>query len=153
MTPRGLDADVIRQKLSLIEASLDTLQSLGEVTARRLADDPVEAAAVERLLTRVVDLAVDVNSHAASSLLGRHPGGYAESFRMASTAGLLPADLAERLAGSAGMRNVIVHQYAELDRDLVAAAVAKTIEGYRDYVTAVAGFVVESRRSTPEGRT
>lgn len=51
---------------------------------------------------------------------------------MASRAGLLPADLAERLAGSAGMRNVIVHQYAELDRDLVAAAVAKTIEGYRD---------------------
>ncbi len=64
MTPRGLDADVVRQKLSLIEASLDTLQSLGEVTARRLAEDPVVAAAVERLLTRVVDLAVDVNSHA-----------------------------------------------------------------------------------------
>lgn len=149
MTPRRFDADVVHQKLSLIEETLDTLQSLGEVTARRLAEDPVVAAAVERLLTRAVDLAVDVNSHAASSLLGRHPGGYAESFRMASTAGLLTTDLADRLVGSVGMRNVIVHQYAELDRDIVAAAVPKTIEGYREYVTAVARFVIDSRRSTP----
>lgn len=35
MTPRRLDADVVRQKLSLIESSLDTLQSIGEVTAER----------------------------------------------------------------------------------------------------------------------
>lgn len=151
MTPRDFDPDVIREKLSLIEESLGTLDSLGKVTAQRLAEDLVVAAAVERLLTRVVDLAVDVNSHVASSLLGRHPGEYAESFHMASTAGLLSADLAERFVGSVGMRNVIVHQYTELDRRIVAAAVSETIEGYREYVSAVARFVVESRRSTPPG--
>lgn len=151
MTPRDIDPDVLREKLSLIEESLETLGSLGRVTPQRLADDLVVAAAVERLLTRVVDLAVDVNSHVASSLLGRHPGEYAESFRMAASAGLLSADLAERLVGSVGMRNVIVHQYTRLDRDIVSAAVPKTIEGYREYVSAVARFVVESRRSTAPG--
>lgn len=138
MTPPAPDPGVVHAKLDAIEVSLATLQSLGEVDATRLEQEPVTAAAVERLLCRVVDLAVDVNAHLVVAALGRAPGDYPASFRMASEAGVLPAALAGELAPSVGLRNVIVHEYARLDLDVVARGVTQAVEGYRRYVTAVA---------------
>lgn len=143
MTPRQLDADVIRNKLDAIERSCDVLASLGAVDAGRLADDPVIAAAVERLLGRLVDLAVDVNTHVVSARLGRAPAEYRESFDLAVEAGLFDTALAEDLKPSVGMRNVIVHEYVTLDLDRVAAAVPLAVDGYRRFVTVVARHLVE----------
>ncbi|HSJ28730.1 MAG TPA: HepT-like ribonuclease domain-containing protein [Acidimicrobiia bacterium] len=146
MTPPELDLDVVRQKLAAIEDSLDSLESLHEVTATLLSEDAIIAAAVERLLSRIVDLAVDINSHIVVAVSGRSPGAYAESFRMATKMGVLDPELGDRLVGSVGMRNVIVHQYVDLDHVIVAKAVPEALECYRRYVSAVARFVLERQR-------
>ena len=142
MTPRRLDVDVVRNKLAAIEHTGDVLTSLGDIDAHRLRDDPVVAAAVERLIGRLVDLAVDVNSHLAVALLGRAPGEYRESFDLMAQAGVIEVAMAVRLKPSVGMRNVIVHDYVRVDLARVAAVVPEAIDAYRAYVTAVARFLV-----------
>ena len=145
MTPPRVDVDVVRNKLDAIEWTCGVLASLGGVDAQRLDTDPIVAAAVERLLGRLVDLAVDINSHVASARLGRAPAEYRESFDLAVEAGLIDDALADRLKPSVGMRNAIVHEYVRLDLERVAAAVPVAIEVYRQFVTAVArGLVDES---------
>lgn len=143
MTPRRLDVDVARNKLAAIEHTCDVLASLGDIDADRLRDDPVVAAAVERLIGRLVDLAVDVNSHLAVALLGRAPSEYRESFDLMAQAGVIEMAMAVRLKPSVGMRNVIVHEYVRLDLARVAAVVPEAIDAYRAYVTAVARFLVD----------
>lgn len=76
MTGRTVDQDVVRAKLDGIERSCATLRSIGAVDAGTLEQDSVVAAAVERLLCRLVDLAVDINSHLAAAVLWRSPGDY-----------------------------------------------------------------------------
>ena len=143
MTPRRLDVDVVRNKLAAIEHTGDVLASMGDIDADRLRDDPVVAAAVERLIGRLVDLAVDVNSHFAVALLGRAPSEYRESFDLMAQAGVIELAMAVRLKPSVGMRNVIVHEYVRLDLARVAAVVPAAIDAYRAYVTAVARFLVD----------
>ena len=46
--------------------------------------------------------------------------------------------VAARLAPSAGLRNVLVHQYAEIDLDQVVAAVGRARTDFRAYVRAIA---------------
>ncbi|ROP34584.1 type VII toxin-antitoxin system HepT family RNase toxin [Pseudokineococcus lusitanus] len=145
MSPPALDHGVVHAKLALIESSLRTLAGVGDVDADRLRTDELLAAGVERLLSRVVDLAVDVNSHLAVAELGRAPADYRSSFEAAVEAGALPRELGERLAPSAGLRNVIVHEYAALDLERVAAAVPLAVTDYREYVTAVAAHLVRRR--------
>jgi uncharacterized protein YutE (UPF0331/DUF86 family) len=144
MTPRRIDVDVVRNKLDAIERTCDVLASIGELDADRLAAEPVVAAAVERLLSRLVDLAVEVSSHVASTRLGRSPAEYRESFDLAAEAGLIDAALAARLKPSVGMRNAIVHEYVRLDLDRIAAAVPLAVEIYRGFVTAVAKSLLTS---------
>jgi uncharacterized protein YutE (UPF0331/DUF86 family) len=133
-----LDQDTIVVRLGVMNDLLGDLESLGAVDAALLRSDRMARHAVERILTQLVEFAVSINSHVTAAVSGSVPGTYRESFYTATDAGFIPADLAERLAPSAGLRNVLTHEYVEVDRDLVAAAVGTAMVDYRDYVRAVA---------------
>lgn len=96
---------------------------------------------MERVLTQLVELAASVNAHVLGSKFGRSPHDHGESFEMAGKCGIIPAELAVELRPSVGMRNLLVHEYLEIDLEKVAAAVPLAIDGYRRYVAAVARFV------------
>lgn len=130
-------------KLRLMRELLDDLDGLGEVSARRLQDERMLRYAVERMLTQLVDLAVAVNGHIASALLGEGAADYRGTFALAARAGALEAELAAELSPSVGLRNLLTHEYAVIDLRLVAASIAPAREGYRAYVKAVATFLTQ----------
>ena len=56
-------------------------------------------------------------------------------------AGVLATVQAERLAPSAGLRNVLVHHYVDVRIDVVAAAIGEALEQYPAYVVAVSRYL------------
>lgn len=150
MTPARLDHDTVLRRLRLIEAALSDLAGLRGATEATLRAEPLTRAAAERLLQVVVDLAFDVNSHLAVARLGRAPDTGRQSFLDLAEAGVLSAEVAERLAPAAGLRNVLVHHYVDVRVDLVAAAIGTVLDDFPDYVTAVARFLhAEDQRGDP----
>lgn len=143
MTPKNLDTATVQAKLRLIRELLDDLDSAGEITGDRLRQDRLLRHAVERMLTQVVDLAVSANSHVVAARLGRAPNSYRQSFLDAAEAGSLPQELAERLAPAVGMRNLLVHDYATIDLDRVAAAVPAALVDVSEYVHALARWLAD----------
>jgi uncharacterized protein YutE (UPF0331/DUF86 family) len=143
VTPPALDWRSLAAKQRRMRDLLDRLQELGPVDVERLRAEPVTALAVERILTLLVDLAFATNSHVASARLGRAPESYAASFDLAVEAGLLDAGLAAALRPSAGLRNLLVHAYLEVDPAAVARAVPMALEQYSAYVRRVAAVLQE----------
>jgi len=133
VTPRSLDEPVLQAKLGLIRLLVDDLDAVA-VTPERLKDDRMVRYAVERILTHLVDLAVSVNGHVAALRIGRGPADYRESFAFAARAGAITADLAGHLSPSVGLRNVLMHEYVEVDLAVVAASADQASAGYREYV-------------------
>lgn len=117
---------------------LDDLDAAGPVDAARLRSDRMLRHALERILTQLVELAAAVNGHLAVARLGRGATTYRDSFALAAEVGALPDDLAERLAPSAGLRNLLVHEYAQVDLALVARGVELARRDYRAYVRELA---------------
>jgi len=120
---------------------LERLREVGPVDGVRLAAEPLTALAVERILTLLVDLAFSCNSHVSVGLLARAPQTYAESFDLAAETGMLDRGLAATLRPSAGLRNVLVHEYVAIDRERVAAAVPLALQDYGEYIRQVARFL------------
>lgn len=143
MTPRPLDWRSVERKLTRMRRLLDQLVALGPFDARRFVDDPVAGLAAERLLTLLVELAFGVNSHVAVAVVGRAPDGYRESFLLAAEAGTIDRALAEALAPAAGLRNVLVHAYLDVDHARVAEATAAAPGLFGEYVRAVAQWFAE----------
>lgn len=141
MTPPELDVGQVTNRLRTIRQTLDELEELRGIGAARLEAEPLTRAAAERLVQVVVDLAVDVNAHVAAARLGVAPATGRASFLAAADAGALDRELADELAPSAGLRNVLVHRYTDIRVEVVAEAIPVLLDGYSAYVHQVAAFL------------
>ncbi|MDQ2882137.1 MAG: DUF86 domain-containing protein [Actinomycetota bacterium] len=141
MTARRLDPAMVTQRLQEIQLLLADLAELGPVDAERLRRERPTRHIVERVLSQIVELAGSINIHIVTSVLGRSPESYAASFDDVARAGVLKWEFAASLRPSAGMRNVLVHDYLEVDHGQVSAAIPLAQEQYSEYVRAVAGWV------------
>lgn len=56
---------------------------------------------------------------------------------------IIPRDLAERLEGMGGFRNILVHDYLDIDRHIVYQTLQDNLDDIRDFAAAVARFVNE----------
>lgn len=147
MSPRDLDRTRLHAHLRRLRELLDDLEQLvGPVTGDDLQRDRARRYTAERILTQLVEVAAAINSHIAAALLGRAPRDYAGSFDDAARAGAISEDLANELRGSGGLRNVLVHQYLEIDYGRVADAIPQALDGFRRFNRAVASFI----RSLPD---
>ena len=108
------------------------LRGVAERTARlRGAFDVPEAErgelwldGVKYLLVTTIEGCVDVAQHIASSENLGAPDSNADALRrLGGSAGVVEPDLAEKMALAVGFRNVLVHQYAQVDDRIVLASV------------------------------
>lgn len=144
MTPAGLDRQVVARRLRLLRETLDDLRPLGQLDAEALRGDPIRRAAVERFIQVLVDLAADINAHVVVAHLGAAPVTTAESFRQAAVVGMLPVALAEQLVLTAGLRNLLVHRYSDIDMTLLAGSAGKVLDAFAAYVGHVARWLSDT---------
>ena len=130
-----LNKDFILRKIKLIQEDLSRLQPLGHLSFDQLAKDAVSYAATERMLERIVTRAIDLNRH----IIGELGHGnekvrtYEETFHALADLGVYPKDFAVKIAPSAGLRNILVHEYDEIDPEKVYISVGKALEQYVHY--------------------
>lgn len=133
MTPRDLSAAVIQRRLLLIEDLLRVGRGLGRVPRDRLDREPVTRLAVERILTQLVELATDANGHVAATVGDLRATDYRSTFEAVARIGVISTELAGELKSSAGLRNVLVHEYVNVDPDIVAASFERALVVYAEY--------------------
>ena len=96
MTP--LDAALVRRKLALIVQNLGDLSSIGALSIGEYQADRIRRKAAERLLQEAIEASVDINLHLLREKGEPSPPDYFGSFVLLGATGVIPADLADRLA-------------------------------------------------------
>ena len=143
MTPRRLDVATLGRKLRAMRRLLDELHRLGAIDADRFAREFTTQLIVERIVSQLVDLAAGINTHVLTTETGESPPDVRRSFTAVADTGMIDHELAARLAPSAGLRNVLVHAYVDLDLARLVAAVPLASERYAEYVRQVARWVAD----------
>ncbi len=142
MTPKDLSAATITARLVIVDELLEDLDALGPLTGDDLRSRRLDRRALERILSQLVEVASDINQHVASTQSGHVASDYRESFDAAARAGLISADLATRLKPSVGLRNVVTHEYVNVDLDVLAAAAPMARQQYEEYRRSVASWLL-----------
>ncbi|MHB8586716.1 MAG: type VII toxin-antitoxin system HepT family RNase toxin [Thermoplasmatota archaeon] len=86
-----------------------------EESGRMSADDRIAQLALERSFHLAAESAIDIANMIASDRGLRKPTSYRDVFRVLSEAGILTTEVGERFQKIAGLRNVLVHDYARVD--------------------------------------
>lgn len=136
-----VEKEVIRRKLSVIVENLKTLEPINKMSKEEYIKDVYKRKATERLLQELIEAAVDINTHIIVQTSNTAPNDYYESFIKAGELKIISADLAEKLAPSAGLRNRLVHEYDFLEHSIVLDAVRIVEKLYPEYVKEIENYI------------
>jgi uncharacterized protein YutE (UPF0331/DUF86 family) len=103
--------EVLNRKLNYLRQLLADLAPYRSAT---MLEVTAEHYKLERLLELLVATATDILFHLLAEQ-NKSPDSYREAFKMAASESVIPNDLGERLQKAAGMRNILVHLYEEID--------------------------------------
>lgn len=108
------DETTVRSKLELVDRNKRYLEGINESFDPHDADYTL-LQAVKHSLFEIAEACIDIASHIVAAEGFDRPPDYAGLFPVLADNGVLNDALAERLADMARFRNVLVHQYGELE--------------------------------------
>jgi uncharacterized protein YutE (UPF0331/DUF86 family) len=136
-----LNADVVRGRCGEIEQALDRLTRIRAAGRDAfLADPDARDIACYRLLL-AIEAALALCYHVSARRLKSVPDDYAGCFAGLSRAGIIGADLSDRLQQMARFRNLLVHVYWEIDYGRVFHMLEADLDDLRMFSQAMAGLL------------
>jgi uncharacterized protein YutE (UPF0331/DUF86 family) len=120
-----MSPDTLRRQLGQLRRYLDDLRPYAAMNDK---ERKANRYAIERLLELVVSGMIDVAFHVVRMRGLTPPGSYREGFELLAANALLPEELAKRLEKAAGFRNLLVHEYGDLDEQKVFAAISPALK-------------------------
>ena len=109
--------DVMYAKASVIERSLRRILEIYHEEPG--LNDLLHLDALTLNAQRACQAAIDLAMHAVAAEHLGMPKSQADAFRMLAENGYLEGALSERMIGMCGFRNVLVHQYQELEIEIL----------------------------------
>jgi uncharacterized protein YutE (UPF0331/DUF86 family) len=136
-----LDRETLAEKAATVERHLRRVAAQLPANASDLRPMTEASDAVILHLWQAVQLVVDVATAMCVRLRLTAPASYAEAFRSLAGAGVIDAELAERLARAAGFRNLVAHAYEKLDMARVHRSASLGPPDLRAFLVAVRDHV------------
>lgn len=137
-----MDRARVLRLLRGVEDSLQALAAEASADQERRAD-PLWLPGVKYLLQTAVEACVDVAQHLCATRGWGPPQDNGDSMRLLGSHGVLSADLAVQMRKAVGFRNVLVHEYVDVDETVVAERVADH-QDLRDFIVAVVSWMDET---------
>ena len=141
-----VDREVFDSRLARLEDLLRHLRRLAEVDRATFLADPAVQAQAERWMQLVGEVCLDLAQHLIASRGWRTPATYREAFRVLAGEGVLSPELAEQMQGWAGLRNILVHLYLEIEHDKLFRILRQDLGEIEAYARALAGFLSDEDR-------
>jgi uncharacterized protein YutE (UPF0331/DUF86 family) len=123
--------------LSRLHARLAELERYAKLDVESYIADPDSIYASRYLLLTVIEDALSAANHVIASEGYRAPVDYADAFRSLEEKQVLEQELATRLEAMARFRNLLVHQYADVDDVRVHQFLAQDLGDLDAFVAAV----------------
>jgi uncharacterized protein YutE (UPF0331/DUF86 family) len=101
--------------------------------------DAVDIA--ERNLQTAIQCVLDIANHLLADRKIGMPDDHKKIFTMLAVQNILPADLCDRLSQMAGLRNVLVHEYLDVNHHLVYQAMTRELADFEEFIKAVTNLI------------
>jgi uncharacterized protein YutE (UPF0331/DUF86 family) len=132
-----VDPDLLRRKTGQILHHVARLRRHAHRSAQDLLADEDFYNSMLMDLQQAIQACVDLAIHACVDNKLGAPANAAEAFALLLRAGRLDAHLQQRLVGAAGLRNLIVHQYVEIDAQRILAVIVHELADLERFAAAM----------------
>jgi uncharacterized protein YutE (UPF0331/DUF86 family) len=135
-----VDRDLILRKLADLDQYLLQLGEYRDISVEQYRGDWKSQRIIERTLQLAIEACLDVTSHIIADRGLRVPATYAEAFDVLREATLIDEKLRETMVRMAKFRNVIVHEYARIDPEIVVRILRDHLGDIANFKTSALGW-------------
>ena len=128
--------DAALAKLASIERCLQRIRTVTGGDPQAVEDLDVEEIVVLNL-QRAIQAVIDLSAHVISGRQWGLPDSLKAHFRILTDQRVIDAELGARLQAMVGFRNIAVHEYDHLDREIVKAILAKHLVDFEAFAGAM----------------
>ena len=118
----------IKDKIQDIKIYLEQLSKIKPNTFEEYEKDFKTKAACERYFEKIAEAVLDLALLIIKEKNLQTPEEENEAFEILEKENIMNSNLTKKLKGMRGMRNIIAHQYSDVNDELIYTAISKEIE-------------------------
>jgi len=128
-----VDKTLILRKIAGMSEYLDQIAEFRNITIESYSSEWKTQRIIERTLQMMIEVCADIAGHIISDSGYRIPKTYSDAFKILGEHGILDETLSHKMEQMAKFRNIVVHQYDEIDASIVVDILQKHLSDFNDY--------------------
>ena len=133
-----VDRYVIQARIAKIREYVALLRKIRGLTdEEHFLKDPLIYGNAERYLQLAIQAVLDISNHIVADMKLSLPADNRQLFEVLAKHKVFSAPLAKKLISMAGFRNVLVHEYLEIDRRRVYRALSDDLGDFEKFIKSV----------------
>ena len=134
--------EIIRKRLRFLEGYLKKPNKIKASAQREqfISDEDLQDI-VDRNLQLAIEAVLDIGQHIIASSRWEPVDEYSDIFPVLARHNVIPTELAKRVEKMAGFRNILVHEYADIEHDQVFDVLENHLKDLSELAHAYQQFV------------
>lgn len=139
----GADIDVVLAKIAIMKKCVATIAQVQQANLAPWMSEDLTVLNLQRAVQAAIDLAHVVIAKYGLGL----PSDYGQSFDLLARNKVIDQNIATILKKMVGFRNISVHEYQEINGEIVQSIIKHHLNDFEVYYTQVHQFVFDPKES------
>ncbi len=136
-----ISKEIIDSRLKRLESCQRRLGELAKQGLNEFLGDEVSIDLAERNLQIGIQCLLDIGNHIIAERGFQLPESNEDIFRILGKHGVIPKDFASKIEGMAGFRNILVHDYLEIDPKKVYQNLLNALKDFDEFARYIVGYI------------
>jgi len=138
-----IDKKVINSRIAKLREYIKILEELSQEKKEDFLKNYKIYGLAERYLQLSIECVLDMGNHIISRIGFKKPETYQDIILILGKNSVIPENFAEKIAKMAGLRNILVHGYSEIDEIIIYNHVKHDLDDFRKFIKYIIQYLDE----------
>jgi len=131
-----VDSHVLLTRIDKIRECIAKLRKFSATEEEAFLNDSLATDSAERVLQVAIQAVIDIGNHVVADMDLGTPKDYKEIFQLLARHSIISEPLAGKLVSMSGLRNILVHDYLEVDLILIHRILKNELGDFEEFISA-----------------
>jgi uncharacterized protein YutE (UPF0331/DUF86 family) len=132
-----VDSHVVVARIDKIRDCVSKLRVFADLGEDAFIEDSAATDGAERNMQIAIQSAIDIGNHVVADMDLGTPKDYKDIFQLLAKNKIISVGLARKLISMTGLRNVLVHDYLEVDLQLIYRIIKNELSDFDEFISAI----------------
>mgnify|MGYP001566390733 CR=1 FL=1 len=130
----SVDRERIASRISEVQVAMEQLEKYAVMDTDEFVSNSEKVAAAKYHLLTMIEGCISICTHIATRTIHKVPEAYGTCFKLLAENNLIDEELGNSLSRMAGFRNLLIHQYWEVDNHKVHEYIISGKEDVKTFI-------------------